>query len=160
MSDVKMTQLDRMRYTKDTKASSLILLGIVFNVLYYVGYYQCDVGNYYYTWHTGASIIYNLLFLLFTFLASESMKGRVGTYNIAIIIVGIMQFGRVFYLPARAVDAVVSAGGQELDVMGPGKYWFCVIMLVLSGICLIAGAVINTVNNAKLAKYMKQIEEN
>ena len=55
---------DRMRYTKDSFSSGLVLLAIVFNVLYFVSIYQTDVGRYYYNWVIGASVVYNLLFLL------------------------------------------------------------------------------------------------
>ena len=57
-------KIDRMRYTKDSLSSGLVLLAIVFDVLYFVSIYQTDVGNYYYNWLIGASVIYNLLFLL------------------------------------------------------------------------------------------------
>ena len=58
---------DRMRYTKDTVSSRLVLLAIVLDALYFISIYKSDVGNYFYTWVIGASIIYNLLFLLFAF---------------------------------------------------------------------------------------------
>ena len=57
-------QKDRMRYTKDKLSANLVLAAIVLDALYFVSIYQTDVGTYYYTWVIGASIIYNLLFML------------------------------------------------------------------------------------------------
>ena len=93
---------DRMRFTKDSLSSTLVLLGIVFNALYFVSLYQSDVGNYYYTWQIGASIIYNLLFMLGAFLMSEGVKSRKSGYSIPLAAIGIMQVVRIFYLPAQA----------------------------------------------------------
>ena len=74
MDENKRISLDRMRYTKNTLSSSLALCAIVFNVLYFVSIYESDVGSWYYSMLIGASIVYNLLFMLMVFLASEGVK--------------------------------------------------------------------------------------
>ncbi len=153
-------QRDRMLYTKDKTASFLALVAIVLDVLYFVAYYQMDVGSYYYTWMTGASVIYNLLFMLFVFLASESMKNRNGVYNKALMIVGAMQFVRMLYLPAKAIKSTVEVGGKSLEVISAGKYAFCLVVLAVSGICCIAAALVNSANNKKLAEYKAQMDKN
>ena len=74
MDEKKQIQLDRMRYTKNTLSSRLTLLAIVFDVLYFVSIYSSDVGKWYYAMLIGASIVYNLLFMLLAFLSSEGVK--------------------------------------------------------------------------------------
>ena len=149
---------DRMRYTKDTLSSRLVLLAIVLDALYFVSIYKSDVGSYYYSWVIGASIIYNLLFMLAAFLASEGVKSRKKGYTPALIVLGLMQFARVFYLPERAHSATISIKGEELAVMGDGQYLFVVVCLGLSAVCCIAAAVISYLNNKKLSEYLQSIE--
>lgn len=151
---------DRMRYTKDTVSSRLVLLAIVLDALYFISIYKSDVGNYFYTWVIGASIIYNLLFLLFAFLASEGVKSRKSGYTPALIILGLLQAVRIFYLPARAHAATVVIKGEELVVMSDRQYIFIVACLAVSAVCCIAAAVISYINNRNLSKHMKSIENN
>ena len=70
MNDEKTIQLDRMRFTKNTTSANLALLAILFNVLFFISIYESDKGSWYYTILVGASILYNLIFLLAAFLAS------------------------------------------------------------------------------------------
>ena len=65
---------DRMRFIKNSQSARLCYLGILFDVLYFVNIYKSDVGTYYYNVKIGASIVYNLVFLLAAFLASEGVK--------------------------------------------------------------------------------------
>ncbi len=178
--DEKQTKLDRMRYTNDSLSSTMVILAIVLNVLFYVGIYQCDhithkaePSFFYYSWTIGASVIYNLLFLLFCFLASVGVKGRKEGYTVPLLLVGAMQFVRVFYIPAIATgkpsisallgltpayQATYVVGDVTHQVMTNGQYLFSVIMLVGSGVLCIAAAVNSYLNNRKLAEYMKSIE--
>lgn len=149
---------DRMRYTKDKLSSSLVLLAIVFDCLYFVSIYQTDVGSYYYTWVIGASIIYNLLFLLTAFLCSEGVKNRKSGYTGLLLFIGIMQIVRIFYLPAKAHSAVVVVSGEELAAMGDGQYLYVVACLAVSAVCCIVAAVTSYTNNKNLAEHMRTIE--
>lgn len=149
---------DRMIYTKDTLPANLILLAIVLNVLYFVSIYQTDVGTYYYTWVIGASIIYNLLFMLMAFLASEGVKARKTGYTGLLIFLGVMQIVRIFYLPAKAHEAKVVIQEVEYAVMTDGQHTYVVCCLVASALCCLAGAVISYINNKTLANYVRSIE--
>ena len=149
---------DRMRFTKDKSSANLIILAIVFDCLYFVSLYSSDVGSYYYTWVIGASIIYNLLFLLMTFLASEGVKNRKTGYTGMLIGLGLMQIVRIFYLPAKAHAAVVVVSGNEIPAMGNGQYFYVVACLAISGICCLVAAVTSHINNKNLAEHMKTIE--
>ena len=149
---------DRMRFTKDKLSANLVIMAIVFDCLYFVSIYQTDVGSYYYTWVIGASIIYNLLFLLTAFLASEGVKNRKNGYTGLLIGIGVMQIVRIFYLPAKAHAATVVVSGTELPAMADGQYFYVVVCLAVSAVCCIVAAVMSHINNKNLAEHMKTIE--
>lgn len=156
--DAQNVKVDRMRYTKDSFSSTLAILAIVFDCLYFVSIYQSDIGTYYYTWMIGVSIVYNLVFLLAAFLASESVKNRRNGYSGILILLGIVQFARVFILPAQAHAATALVNGVEVPVMGDKQYLYVTVCLVLSGVCCIVAAAVSAKNNKVLADYMKTIE--
>ncbi len=149
---------DRMIYTKDKFSANMAIMAIVFDCLYFVNIYQSDVGSWYYNWVIGASVIYNLLFLLAVFLASESVKSRKGGYSLVLGVIGVLQFGRVFYLPAKAHAATAMVNGVEVAVMENGQYYYVVACLVISGICCLIAAVNSYRNNKTLADYLKTLE--
>ena len=148
---------DRMRYTKDGLASGLVLLAIVFNVLYFVSIYQSDVGLYYYTWEIGLSVIYNLLFLLIAFLASQGVKSRKTGYSGTLLVLGLMQIVRIFHLPAKAYTTEVEIGSEQMPAMTAGQHTYVVVCLVLSAVCCVAAAVISYIHNKQLAQHMDQL---
>ena len=156
--DVQTIKMDRMRYTKDSFSSTLVIIAIVFDCLYFVSIYQSDVGNYYYNWVIGVSIVYNLIFLLSAFLASESVKNRKDGYAPILVVLGIVQIARVFYLPAKAHAATALVNGVEVAVMNDKQYIYVVACLVLSAVCCIVAAVTSSRNNKILADYMRSIE--
>ena len=149
---------DRMRYTKDSFSSGLVLLAIVFNVLYFVSIYQTDVGRYYYNWVIGASVVYNLLFLLIAFLASQGVKSRKSGYGLMLLVIGLLQIVRVFYLPAKAYAAEVEIGSEMVRVMTDGQHTYVVICLVASAVCCVVAAVSSYISNQQLAQHMRELE--
>ena len=108
--DVKNIRKDRLRYTKNKLSSTLAIFGIVFDALYFISLYSSDVGTYFYTYIIGASVVYNLLFLLCTFLSSEGVKSYKLSYAIVLIVVGALQIGRIFYIPIQAHSTEVLVG--------------------------------------------------
>ena len=156
--DVQTIKKDRMRYTKDSFSSVLVILAIVFDCLYFVSIYQSDVGTYYYSWVIGVSIVYNLIFLLAAFLASESVKNRRTGYSPVLVLLGLIQIARVFYLPAKAHATTALVNGVEVAVMNDKQYIYVVACLVLSAVCCIIAAVTSAKNNKILADYMRTIE--
>lgn len=154
----RLIQKDRMLYTKDKLSANLILVAIVLDALYFVSIYKTDVGTWYYSWLIGASIIYNLLFMLMAFLASEGVKNRRSSYTLLLLILGVMQFVRISYLPAKAHEATVIIQEVEYEVMADGQYAYVVGCLIVSGICCIAAAVTSFINNKTLADYIRSIE--
>ena len=131
---------------------------VVFDCLFFVSIYQSDVGTFYYNWLIGVSIVYNLIFLLAAFLASESVKNRKTGYSGILVVLGVIQIARIFILPAQAHAATVLVNGVETVVMGDKQYLYCVACLVISAVCCIVAAVVSAKNNKVLTDYMKTIE--
>ena len=154
MNEELATRTDRMRYTKNTASSRFALLAIVFDILFFISIYKSDVGTYYYTILIGASIIYNLVFLLITFLCSEGVKNYKTVYSWVMIGLGIVQIIRIFILPADAHRTMVSGAA----VMGDGQFIRVVIYLVASAVCLFAGAAVNLKKSQALAKYTASLQ--
>ena len=136
-------RLDRMRYVKNTASSRLCYLAILLNVLYFVSIYKSDVGSWYYQVLIGVSIVYNLLFMLMVFLASEGVKSYQKNYSWLLYVLGILQVVRIFILPTQAHQAVIQVGGTDTQVMGNPQYIRVIIYLIGSAAGLIGAAFIN-----------------
>lgn len=152
-------QVDRMRFTKNTFSSSLAILAILFDVFYFVSIYKSDVGTYYYNILIGASIVYNLLFMLAVFLSSEGVKNYKVGYSYLLAVIGVLQIARIFILPIKAHSAVAVIGGVETAVMGDGQFYRLVVYLVVSAACLLVSAVVNYNKCRTLKAYMDTIGE-
>ena len=160
MSDIneRELRLDRMRYVKNTASSRLCYLAILLNVLYFVSIYKSDVGSWYYQILIGASIVYNLLFMLITFLASEGVKNYQPSYSKFLYALSAGQIARIFILPLQAHQALVKIGGAETRVMGDGQFARVVIYLAGSAACLLIAGLINQRKCAALAGHLKTLE--
>jgi len=154
MTDDRTTQIDRMRYTKNTASSRLALLAIVFDVLFFISIYKSDVGTYYYTILIGASIIYNLVYMLAVFLCSEGVKSYKPSFSWVMICLGILQIVRIFILPADAHRTVLNGAA----VMGDGQFIRVVIYLTASAVCLFLGALINLKKSRALSEYTASLQ--
>lgn len=144
---------DRMRYVKNTASSRLCYLAILLNVLYFVSIYKSDVGSWYYQMIVGGSIVYNLLFMLMVFLASEGVKNYQKNFSWLLYVLGILQIVRIFILPTQAHQAVVKIGSAETVVMQTPQYIRCIIYLAGSAACLIVSALINQRKSSELEKH-------
>ncbi|MBQ3668718.1 MAG: hypothetical protein II920_05785 [Clostridia bacterium] len=165
-------EVDRMRFTKNTASSRLAILAIVFNVLYFISIYKSDVGNYYYTALIGVSIVYNLVFMLTTFLCSEGVKNYNRSYSKVLIIVGILQIVRIFILPLKMHNTLMSSAPVEstlhilnyyipvtkdLVVMETWQFVRVVIYLAASAFCLFRSAVINLKKSRALNDHIANL---
>lgn len=151
--EIKRTELDRMRYTKNTLSSRMALLAIVFNVLYFASVYESDVGSWYYKILIGASIVYNLLFMLMVFLASEGVKNyRIG-YSYLLLGVGVGQIARIFILPLQAYRAVITISKVDYPVMQTSQFIFVIACLILSALCCLIGGVAGVKRSRTLQAY-------
>ena len=158
MNDDRFIQRDRMRFIRNSMSANLCYLGILFNVFYFVNLYQSDVGTYYYQIFIGASIVYNLLFLLIVFLASEAVKNYAQNYSYLLAAIGVMQVVRIFYIPMRAHAAMTAVNGVDVPVMGDGQFYLLSVFLLISAACLLVSAAVNFKKCQELAEHMKTLE--
>lgn len=157
--EIKRTQLDRMRYTKNTFSSRMALLAIVFNVLYFASIYESDVGSWYYKILIGASIVYNLLFMLMVFLASEGVKNYKIGYSYLMLTVGVLQIVRIFILPLQAFTSTVTISKVDYPVMDTSQFVYVVVCLALSAICCLTGGVVGVKRSRTLKAYNASLGE-
>ena len=144
-----------MRFIKNKLPANLALLAILFDVFYFVSIYQSDVRDYYYTIMIGASILYNLVFMLACFLSSEGIKNYKLGYAWLLAGLGIGQIVRIFVLPAQAHATELKKVGR---VMADGQYTFVVVCLVVSAVCCLAAALIGGYRSVVLKQYQATLE--
>ena len=150
---------DRMRYIKNSQSSNLCYLGILFDVFYFVSIYKSDVGTYYYNFKIGASIVYNLIFLLVAFLASEGVKNYKKVFSYILFVIGALQFARIFMIPMQAHSATTLVNDVAVSVMGDGQFFRVVAYLAISGAALLAAGFINLKKCNALEEHLKSIGE-
>lgn len=158
MNEDRSIKIDRMRYIKNSLSANLALAAIVFDVLYFVSIYQSNVGNYYYNYLIGISVVYNLIFMLAAFLSSEGVKNYKKNYSFLLLALGAIQIVRIFILPTRAHSATVSVGGVETLAMGDKQFYTLVVYLIVSAVCLAASAAVNFIRCRALEAHLKRIE--
>ena len=156
MANITDIKADRMRYTKNKLSANLAYFAIIFNAIYFVSVYNTDVGSFYYNIEIGFSVIVNLLFMLFTFLASESVKNYSKGFSIFLTVIGAMQIVRIFGIPTKAHDATVSLDGVQKVVMDDKQFTTLCIFLIISAACCIAAGVIGLVKTITLENYKKE----
>jgi len=149
---------DRMRYEKNKLSANLALVAIVFNALYFVSIYKSNAGSYYYVLIMGISILYNLLFMLIIFLASEGAKNYKSWYSYVLMIAGVLQIVRIFILPLSAHNARISQAGQQVPVMGNGQFIRVIIYLSLSAVCCIAAGITLKKKSADLNAHLAALK--
>ena len=157
MMNEQSVRLDRMRITKNTASSRLAILAIVFDVLYFVSLYKINV-DYYYTLLMGASILYNLVFMLATFLSSEGVKNYKQGFSYVLCALGAIQIARIFILPMQAHATTVKVGGAEILAMSNGQFTRMIIYLIASAACLFAAAAVNLVKSRALKAHIANLE--
>ena len=169
--DTKTIGLDRMRYNKNLLSSRLCYLAILFNVLYFVLMYEINNSRMYVAL-MGASIVYNLVFLLLCFLASEGVKNYKISYGYLLLGLGAGQIARIFILPAQSATVIkkvtmVKVGKKMREkveeiapAITPEQHTWVIVFLVLSAVlCLVAG-VIAVIRSRKLQAYTDSLIEN
>ena len=147
-----------MRFVKNTACANLCYLALLADVLYFVLLYKQDVSTYYYTIQIGASVVYNLLFMLIVFLASEAVKNYDKNFSIVLLLVGIMQVVRIFVIPTQAHNTTIVINEVESTVMDSGTYTLALVYLLISAVALIASAAINYMKCTALEAHMKSLE--
>ena len=158
MNEETTIRLDRMRYTKNTFSSGFALLAILFNVMFFISIYESDVGSWYYNILVGASILYNLIFMLAAFLSSEGVKNYKIGYSYLMIALGAIQLARIFIYPMKAHGAVVTIQEQAVSVMTDGQFVRLCLYLALSAACLFIGAVAGIIRSRALSAHLATLD--
>ena len=152
-------QRDRMRFIKNSLSANLAILGILFNVFYFVSIYKSDVGTYYYSYIIGISIVYNLVFMLAVFLSSEGVKNYKKNYSYLLAAIGVIQAARIFIIPMGAHAATVSVNGEAVLVVQNGQFIRVLVYLIVSAACLIGSAVVNFIRCNELEAHLKTLAD-
>ena len=151
---------DRLRFTKNKMSSTLIILAIVVNALYFVSIYRTDVGTYYYNITIGASVLYNLIFMLVAFLTSEGVKNYKMSYAYVSIVLGILQIARIFYLPSEAHNTPNPMVGFENEmVMSGEQFTYVTICLCVSAVLLVCAGIVGIMKTTTLNNYKAELEK-
>ncbi|MBR4501974.1 MAG: hypothetical protein IKP22_08810 [Clostridia bacterium] len=149
-------KVDRMRYSKNTQSSRLALLAIVLDVLFFVSIYKyvCKdttrSDEFYYTALMGASILYNLVFMLAAFLSSEGVKNYKTNFSYVMFVLAAIQIARIFIYPVKA--------HSQPGLMSDFQFIRLIVYLVASALCLVAGALINLGKSRALAAHTASLE--
>ncbi len=163
MNEEQIIRRDRMRFTKNKLSSTLVIVAILFDVFYFINIYKSDVGhnvgNFYYQIRIGASIIYNLVFMLAAFLSSEGVKNYKIQYCYLLIVIGVLQIVRIFILPAQAAATEVTIGDTVYRVMESAQHIRVVIYLLISAACCLAAAVVGIIRCRELSAHMASLNE-
>ena len=159
LEDPKTIRLDRMRYAKNLFSSRLTYLAILFDVLYFVSVYESDVGSWYYQMLIGASIVYNLVFMLVSFLASEGVKNYKLSYAWLLMAAGAGQIVRIFILPMQAYKATVTISKVTYPVMKTPQLTYVVICLAASALCCFVAGAVGLYRSRALAAYNASLDE-
>lgn len=142
---------DVMRYKKNKLAANLALGAIACDCLCFMFLYAVVGTDYYSTWAIAFDVIFNLMFLLLTFLLSEQVKGYDSKLVILQLILGAFQIGRIFWLPLGGLLAKPAA----IDI---GRFLILAISLAASGGLEIASAVIGYIRSKAVAEFNKKVE--
>lgn len=157
-AEERTVQRDRMRFIKNSLSSNLAILGILFDVFYFVSIYKSDVGTYYYNYIIGISIVYNLIFMLAVFLSSEGVKNYKRNYSYLLAVIGVIQIVRIFIIPMKAHAAETVVNGESVLAMQNAQFTRVVVYLIISAACLIGSAVMNFIRCGELEAHLKTLE--
>lgn len=149
---------ERLSYEKNKLSSSLALCAIVLNALFFASIFRViekNAGSFYYNYLIGISVIYNLLFMLTTFLSSEGVKNYKLSFAIILIVVGILQIARIFILPLKAFNAEIIVDEVVTTVMRKPQLTRLVIYLVTSSILCVSAGIIGIIKTMHLAEYYR-----
>ena len=164
------TKADIMRYTPNSLSFWLCILSIALNiVMFLIIYKQTDcVPNYL----LGIDLLVNVVFMLAGFLLSEKQKAYLGKFGYVSIGLGVVEILRIFCIPlyyylknveyTKEYNAAL-ASGVEFSYTGikglpTDQFIWCVVLMLISGLCLIAAGIITIIKQRKLEAHLKEIE--
>lgn len=163
----KLVSYDTMRYKKNSLASNLAILSLLFEFLFFLTVYGqkssgIEVkfsesvlgGEYVYTYMMGLSVLLNLVILLGVFLASQEIKNYNKRYCYFVWAVAIVQIVRIFLYPMQVYNATLASGSP---LIAKYSYIFMIVWLVLSALCLAASGAIGYYRTKQLETFNKDV---
>ena len=136
--------VEKKKYKNDTFAYIFVLLGIVFNCFAFIKLYEQN-ANFFYDYRMAFSVLFNLIFMLAVFLTAENVKKYHRSYAIVAIVIGALQFLRIF-------DYVTDA--HSAGVIANNVYTYIIIFYALSGASLIIGGIVSCINSTILKRFV------
>lgn len=137
----------RMRYQTDKRSSRLCILAIVFNIAYFLMLYSNnDLAP---DMNMGLDVLYNIIFMLIAFLASEKTKAYDKKWSYIVAVVGILEILRILWVPAHY---------RKLEMLTSSKWMMLVAALLLAGGSLILAGLSCYKNSTTLENYLKSVE--
>lgn len=167
MSNGEIIKNDILRYKKNKVGSSLALLGLVFNCLYFMLLYSFNSPEFYII-EIGVSVLLNLVLLLACFLSSESVKVYNRAYCIVLLVIAVLQIVRIWGLPLMGLNSdafkttvnsqIVARDYFGFELSKNAAFTILVVWLVLSSGSLIASAVYSLLITTRYLKHVKAVE--
>lgn len=172
---------DILRYKKNKFAQTLALIGLVFNVLYFLLLYAMPKllnattdaeGNPLFMSKSiliGVSVLLTLIVLLAVFLSSEGVKGYNKTYSIVLLVVAVWQIIRIFGYPLYGLQNDLFVAKDSLHSIGYFGYYptsstplfvILLIYLIASATCFVASAVWGYIVAKRLEIFQKKLDNN
>lgn len=163
-------QDDILRYKKNKFSSSLVLIGIVCNCLYFMLFYGISDTTLY-KLLVGLSVVVNLIVLLMSFYSSETIKNYKKAFAVVLLILAVVQIVRMFIYPLQVASLTPSQlHARETGDLKYVVYYFgvgltpvacCAWLMVYLGIsaaCFIGAAVTGYITAVRLEKHIKGVE--
>ena len=136
--------VEKKKYKNDTFAYIFVLLGIVFNCFAFIKLYEQN-SQFFYDYRMAFSVLFNLIFMLAVFLTAENVKKYHRSYAIVAVVIGALQFLRIFEYVKDAYTA---------EVIAKNIYMYIVVFYGLSGVSLVIGGVAGFINSTILKRFV------
>ena len=158
MDSATVVKTDIYRYKRNTLASGLALLSLVFECLYFALFYSLLNGAYYGIL-IGGSVVLNLAVLLITFLSSEGVKVYNKKFCIPLLVIAAIQIalGGDYLYPGTTYEITAWYFGTALSSAATST--ILIIYLVLSAACLVASAIFGYVRAMQLEIFNKHLAD-
>ena len=139
---------DILRYTTNKWGFTFPILAIVLDVAMFLIIYT--EKNCVPDFQLGIDLLVNVIFLLAAFLLAEKMKVYNKQSAYLSFVVAAIQVLRILWIPLN----YLLLGG-----LLAGQFIACCVLLVTSGLCLVAGGIITIFKSNRLEKHLKEQKE-
>lgn len=160
---------DIKRYKKNSAASWMVYLSIVFLCLYFLILYANSVGardaeftenvlgtTHVYSYIFGVDVILNLCVLLFGFYTGVKVGGYSKAFCYVSYVLAAIQVARIFIIPLAYLNTYTSAGYTMLETY---DFIWLVVMLAASAACFIVGGVWGQIGAIQRETFQKELDD-